>query len=348
MSRETRLDKLESDIVGALRRAPGAEPSAELDARIRARAHAAVAKPAKRPQPFWFSMAAGLVVLVGSGLALRIWQQVEHAPTALDAPPAASSPQPAATTPARRDESMPAPAGVAAESSERAAARAQSESNTLAPAKPTDSPGFAQSGAELRREQALIESKRKAMSDLVAGPETADSLLPPQQARPFPAEPAPIIAAEEPVSATASSAPVAAVENFAAPPAEPVGAARAPSAPATPSAQAPAAIADAGVALPESVAQVQAAKLSASEGTATASRDAAATDAAELDSDGERQRALADVADDPAFAAGVAAVRAAVAAGEIERARQLAATLRRDHPRRELPEDVLALVDEPQ
>jgi RNA polymerase sigma-70 factor (ECF subfamily) len=61
MSRETRFDKLESDIVDALRRAPGAAPSADLDARILARAHAAVAKPAKRPQPIWFSMAAGLV-----------------------------------------------------------------------------------------------------------------------------------------------------------------------------------------------------------------------------------------------------------------------------------------------
>ena len=71
----SRFDKLEVEIVDALRRAPGAEPSADLDARILARAHAAV-RPARRTQPRWMSVAAGLVVLVGSGLAVRIWQQV--------------------------------------------------------------------------------------------------------------------------------------------------------------------------------------------------------------------------------------------------------------------------------
>lgn len=95
MSGQSRYERLEIEIVEGLRRAPGAEPSSELDARILARAHAAVAKaPMRRSQPRWMSLAAGVVVLVGSGLALRIWQQLEHAPSQLDAPPAASAPMP--------------------------------------------------------------------------------------------------------------------------------------------------------------------------------------------------------------------------------------------------------------
>lgn len=93
MSGQSRFERLENEIVDALRRSPGAEPSADLDARILARAHAAVAKTApRRSQPRWMSLAAGVVVLVGSGLALRIWQQVEHAPNPLDAPPALTTP----------------------------------------------------------------------------------------------------------------------------------------------------------------------------------------------------------------------------------------------------------------
>lgn len=117
MSRDARFDQLEAEIVAALRRAPGDEPSAELDARIRARAHAAVAATTRRTQPRWLAAAAGLVVLVGSGLALRIMQQVERPPGPLDAPmqsvpaPTASGPQERAGTATEADQTagaMPA------------------------------------------------------------------------------------------------------------------------------------------------------------------------------------------------------------------------------------------------
>jgi hypothetical protein len=351
MSRDTRLDKLESAVVDALRRAPGAEPSAELDARIRARAHAAVAKPARRAQPIWFSMAAGLVVLVGSGLALRIWQQVEHAPTALDAPtPAASTPGPA--VPATVDDNRAAATsmGAAAESSERdAPARAQSETAAFAPAKPADQPRTLQPGGELRREQVLVESKREALNDLAASPQIADPMLSTPEARPFPAEPSPVSSPREEAPPSASSAPMAAAESLAPPPPPPsVAAHPALPAPAAPRPmQAPASTADSGIAQPASVGQAQAAKMRASEGAAIAGRDAAAADELELDAAGERQRAAGEVAHDEAFSVAVAAVREAIAAGDIERARRLAADLRRDYPQHELPKDMLELVDAP-
>ncbi len=351
MSREKRFDKLESDIIDALRRAPGAAPSADLDARILARAHAAVAKPAKRPQPIWFSMAAGLVVLVGSGLALRIWQQVEHAPTALDAPrPAASNQAPAAAAPASSSEdAAAAPIGAAAESRKRdAPARAQADTAVFAPVKPADQLHTAQPGAELRREQALIESKREALNDLTAAPEVADRLLPAPEARPFPAEPAAVIPRQQEAPTAASRAPMPTAERIAPAPAPPavVAAPAAPPAPATPLPM-PAPAPTAGIAQASSSAPMQAAKVGASEGAAIAGRDAAAVDEGELDADGERQRTVVEVAHDEAFSVAVAAVRNAIAAGDVEHARRLAVSLRRDYPQQELPMDVLALVDAP-
>lgn len=359
MSRDTRFDKLESEIVDALRRAPGAAPSADVDARILARAHAAVARPARRPQPIWFSMAAGLVVLVGSGLALRIWQQLERAPSALDAPtPAASTPAPPASAPAPfSDDEVLADAvsadGAAADSSERAApARAQTEAVVVAPAKPADQPVSDQPGAELRRESGLIESKLEVAPALSASPESADQLLPTPQARPFPAEPAPVITVEEASPATASSAPVAAAEMIAPaapppPPAAPPAAGAPKPATAPPPMQAPAPASDAGITQPSAVGRAETAKARSMEDAAAAGRDALAPAGPELDSDGERQRAAAKDPGGDAFALAVAAVREAVAAGDNERARRLANALRRDHPHRELPRDVLALVDAP-
>ena len=103
MNRESRFDQLESQIVEALRRAPGSEPSAELDARIRARAHAALQPVRRQTQPRWMALAAGVVVLVGSGLALRIMQQVERAPGGVGAP-LQRFPQTPATPPAADSE----------------------------------------------------------------------------------------------------------------------------------------------------------------------------------------------------------------------------------------------------
>jgi hypothetical protein len=294
-------------------------------------------------------MAAGLVVLVGSGLALRIWQQLEHAPSALDAPrPTASSQAPAAAAPASSsDDAAAAPMGAAAESSERdAPARAQAETAVFAPAKPADQPRMAQPGTELRREQALIESKQEAMNDLGASPKIADPMLSIPDARPFPAEPAAVITLQEEAPTAASRAPMPAADRVAPPPPPPAPAAAPPvwSAPAAPPpAQAPAA--DSDIAQPASAGQIQATKARASEGAAIAGRDAAAADELELDAAGERQRAAGEVAHDEAFSVAVAAVREAIAAGDVERARRLATELRRDYPQHEFPTDVLALVD---
>ena len=126
MSRDARFDQLEAEIVAALRRAPGVEPSADLDARIRARAHAAVASSARRTQPRWLAVAAGLMVLVGSGLALRIMQQVDRAPSPLDEPV----------------QSVPAPAAI--ESPKRAAVATEAD----------QAAGEALDEAELARPQA--------------------------------------------------------------------------------------------------------------------------------------------------------------------------------------------------
>lgn len=88
-------ESLEQQIVEALRRAPGPEPGAALDAAILARARAAVTPtPRRSPGTRWLSLAAGVLVIVGGGLALRIWQQVERMPGPLDAPPAATAPAP--------------------------------------------------------------------------------------------------------------------------------------------------------------------------------------------------------------------------------------------------------------
>ncbi len=89
MNRDSRFDQLEEQILAGLRSAEGPEPSSDLDARIRARAHAAVAGvsrvPARRAQPRWMGLAAGVVVLVGTGLAIRVSQQVAREPSQVDA-----------------------------------------------------------------------------------------------------------------------------------------------------------------------------------------------------------------------------------------------------------------------
>lgn len=338
MSGDTRFDKLEGEIVAALRRAPGAEPSADLDARIRARAHAAVAKPARRPQPIWFSMAAGLVVLVGSGLALRIWQQVEHAPSALDAPaPAATAPAAQVSEGASADAAQMESAGAA--SADRAEpARIEQAPVVAAPAKPSEPPA-----AELRRDQAALEPKREAMSGLSANAEMADSILPAPQARPFPAEPAPALAAPEEAAATASSAPPASAK-VAPPPASLPPPVAAPAAAPAPM-QAPTADLDKISTQPAGAGQDDAIQARSVEGAVVPGAAAKAADGPERDGAPARQRAAGeDQVADP-YARALAAVRDAIAAGDIDQARQLARDLRRDYPERELPEDIRALVD---
>lgn len=119
MSSDHRFEALEQQVIEALRRAPGPEPASSLDARILARAHAAVAAPAARRRgPRWLGLAASLMVLVGSGLALQIWRQLEHAPSPLDAPPARTASQAAEPVVADRVAPAAAPAPIGESRSE--------------------------------------------------------------------------------------------------------------------------------------------------------------------------------------------------------------------------------------
>jgi hypothetical protein len=314
----SRFDKLEVEIVDALRRAPGAEPSADLDARILARAHAAV-RPARRTQPRWMSVAAGLVVLVGSGLVLRIWQQVEHAPTALDAPPATS--QPAA--PAAVDGG----AVPDAERMDQAAPPSEADSMaSMAAAGPAqerqEAANTVSTSAETRR-PALLAEPEKARAQSV--PATADASKPGADlARPFPAQ-APAPAAAPP------------------PPAEPapqLAAEPAMAAPAAPPAPAPAAAAAApavtgAMAKSEALAQPMAEEaLAGADDMVGAARSAAGTLA----------RDAADQAIDP-WNAAIDALRAARDSGDDATARRVLESLRRDFPEREIPEDLAAYAD---
>lgn len=322
----SRFDKLEVEIVDALRRAPGAQPSADLDARILARAHAAV-RPVRRSQPRWMSVAAGLVVLVGSGLALRIWQQVEHAPTALDVPPAAS--QPAAPA---------AVEGGAAPDAERMdQAAPPSEADGMAsmeaagPAQERQEAANAVSISAETRRPALLAEPEKARAQSV--PATADASKPGADlARPFPAQ-APAPAAMPAPPPPAEPAPQLAAEPAMAPPA-------APTAPATAAAAAAPAITGA-MAKSEALAQPMAEEaLAGADDRVGAARSAAST----LARDAAAGSELADQAIDP-WTAALDALRAARDAGDDAAARRVLESLRRDFPQRKLPEDLAAYAD---
>lgn len=339
MSRESRYDKLESGIVDALRRAPGAEPSADLDARILARAHAAVAKPTRRPQPVWFSMAAGLVVLVGSGLALRIWQQVEHAPTALDAPPAASAP-------AQSREAESTAATAAPDSGAGAPPERVMNSHSEAAAAARDASIAAQAGADLRREKIAEESKLDAL-DLSAGPDTAENVMPTvaPAPKPFPAKPR----EPEPLATPADQPAMSpSTEVMRAPQQSTLPAAPPPASAPPPVSMMQAAPVESGATQSGAAAKAESAKARAVEDLVAPGRDADAFDQPELDGLSERQRA-APFDDQPidTFATALARVRQAMETGDLGLARRLATELHRDHPDRELPEDVRRLVDRP-
>jgi hypothetical protein len=335
----SRFDKLEVEIVDALRRAPSAQPSAELDARILARAHAAV-RPVRRSQPRWMSVAAGLVVLVGSGLALRIWQQVEHAPTALDAPPAAS--QPAATAPATGGA---APTdGYADQATPPSEADRMSAREAAGPAQERQEAVNAVSISAETRRPALLAEPEKARAQSV--PAIADVSKPGADlAHPFPAQ-APAPGAAPPPAARPASAPAAAPP----PPAEPapqLAAEPAMAPPAAPPAPAPAAAAAApaitgAMAKSEALAQPMAEEaLVGADDRVGAARSAAGTLA--RDAAGTESK-LADQAIDP-WTAAIDALRRARDSGDDDSARRVLESLRRDFPQRELPEDLAAYAD---
>ncbi|HWS28092.1 MAG TPA: hypothetical protein VN259_16135, partial [Xanthomonadales bacterium] len=216
MRPDNRFDRLESDIVDALRRAPGATPSADLDARILARAHAAVSTPKRRPQPIWFSMAAGLVVLVGSGLALRIWQQLEHTPSALDMPaakvsaPAKAAPDQdgSAAGPSANASAEPAPVSAQERQQEPAASHLEDKRDASALAGPVAG-GPAANEPSLQKaheNSAAAAGKLEAATGMTATTAIAEEMRDAPDmaaARPFPAEPAAVVA-----SAPAAAPPV--------------------------------------------------------------------------------------------------------------------------------------------
>lgn len=353
MSRDNRFDRLESDIVDALRRAPGASPSADLDARILARAHAAVAAPKRRPQPIWLSMAAGLTLLVGSGLALRIWQQVEHAPSALDMPAAKVS-APAKSAADADSAAGPAVSSTAASGEDSVHQRQQeapvleekrSELARSAPMAASRAPE--QQALELRHENlAGAAAKLESASGLAASPELPDQILDaapkPAAPRPFPAEPAPIVATAPAATMAIEQAPAreAPAELPAAPPAEIAAAPVAAPAPA------------AAVASADDLGVIDLAKpLSQPGADASSAAGIAVTGALAGGSEGLAKRDRAEEADQAAAATGedgpgdvyanrLAAVRKAIAAGDQTQARRLLAELRRQFPQRELPKDL--------
>lgn len=345
-----RFDQLEQQIVEALRRAEGPMPSADLDARILARAHRAV-RPVQRAQSRWFGLAAGLVVLVGSGLALRIWQQVERAPSVLDRPPAASVPAAPTTGAPPPEPAQAASAGEAAAIHEQLAA------------------------PEARAQPAAVAGDEGAAAKLAVGAgRSADSLSnsstddgPRRAAAPAavatpppPAEPAPATAMEAPAS---TSPPAPGAEGLARPfPGRDLSGMvlqdAAPLPPAQSEApvgeQAPASDADLGArpgpattTLPAAPPPAAAAQSVVEEAQAERQRSAEAQlDRAE---DDLVKRESAGPADSPAkpaadafddFEARIGTLREARRAGDEDGARRLLAELRRDYPQRELPPDL--------
>lgn len=355
MSRDNRFDRLESDIVDALRRAPGASPSADLDARILARAHAAVAAPKRRSQPIWFSMAAGLTLLVGSGLALRIWQQVEHAPSALDMPAAKVS-APAKSAADANSAAGPAVSSTAA-STEASVQQRQQDAPTLderrdEPARSAPTPASRapeQQALELRRENlAGAAAKLESASGLAASPEVADQILDaapkPAAPRPFPAEPAPVVATDPAATMAIEQAPAreAQPEAPAAPPVPPAVIAAAPVATPAPAA-APAPADDLGVIdLAKPLSQPGADAADAASIAVTGALAGGSDELAKRDRAEEFDRSVATGEDGPGdtYANGLAAVRRAIEAGDQTQARRLLTELRRRFPQRELPKDL--------
>lgn len=369
MSRDNRLDRLESDIVDALRRAPGAAPSADLDARILAQAHAAVATPRRRGQPVWFSMAAGLVVLVGSGLALRIWQQVERAPSALDMP-AANVNAPAKPAVGQDDAAAGEAArasGAAAELSaqqrqqEPVAANGGAHSNAAS----ADSPIVASPTANLQS----LQTRREMPAASTAKLETAPNILAPRPiqemrdasadmaaSRPFPASTESV-----PASTTVASALKEAVPERVA---QPGFAAAPPVAVAVPSAAAPAPAAEPPARLPPALAEDLGVlditePESPNEAAAEMATGIAVTGSVAGATDALAKRDRAEEADLPtsapdangpvdAFAKSLSAIREALAAGDEAKAHRLLTQLRRRFPDRTLPDDLRDWADPPQ
>jgi hypothetical protein len=379
MSGPNRQERLENEIVEALRRAPGPTPSAELDARILASAHAAVAKVApRRAQPRWLSMAAGLVVLVGSGLALRIWQQVEHAPTALDAPPSISSESTVATRVETADDREVSggagPDSAAAPAADMAAAPITTQSRAQIPevaAKRAEKPASVAAKA-LRQDEA-----GPGLRDQRVAPAAAGNAASPQP-RPFPAESTPKVTGERSRSAADTMAParapaaqpvplpspppppvpapvtteVATMIAAPAPPMEPQAAPRQPD-----SSELAKFRRDAGPAPVLELGredQTDTRSNFSSEGAAgmmaeeaplpsTPSTSATESVSGQLMPGAADKLAGADRSD--AFVEGVAAARRALAAGDSRELQKILSRLRRDFPQQRLPDDLRGIDD---
>lgn len=361
MSGQSRFERLETEIVEGLRRAPGAEPSSELDARILARAHAAVAKaPMRRSQPRWMSLAAGVVVLVGSGLALRIWQQLEHAPSQLDAPPAASAPMPQSRaaesieTPGRKNEAEAVAADTATTSSEGAASLDKIGANREEVAPRNTPAAITLSGHDNSAPAPTVTDERRQE---LAQPFPAETGAAGTSAT-APAAPAPAAPKRAPMPA-AAAAPVAKPRMDVAMPVPPPAPAAAPP-PPEPAVSARSKVYPViSTPEPERAAEISVQRAIKKELTVpAANRDdtinatgtampaalsggSAAADMAtgNLSETAKSAPALADAAAEP-FDVAVEVIRQALQRGDLTEARRLLQILRENYPNRRLPKDL--------
>jgi len=374
MSRDSRFDQLEQQILAGLRAADGPEPSISLDLRIRAQAQAAVAKPAqtqaRRVQPRWMSIAAGLVVLVGTGLAIRVSQQVAREPNVLDAPASAES----AASPA-----PPAQPKQETRADQAVGQLGDSSNAPQAAAKPATTAGRSdRAEAEMPsvRESALPPPALKAREMPNAFPRGDEARATDAQRYDAPAEtryePAPVVAAPaaEPESAPASmsgvakqpsrvanEAPIYETDAVAADSARPADAGAAPS-PASPVPPPPRSAPMAEMLSAPDDAPAAARIRAATESSSEIARDHASIASPESASSamaGARQQAdaparepkkLGEVVASLSLEDGIEHVRAALAAGDRKQAILEAKALRKAFPRDLLPTDVQQLLDE--
>lgn len=267
-------DALEAQVLAALRRAPGPEPSPELDARILARSQrrgGGMFRPSRLT-----AIAATVLVLAGGGVALRLAQQVDTVPPALQPPAPLAPDSKAAQSAAATDAAAPSapPAAATDATSAREAARVPAT-------RALDGQGQGQpegQGVQANRQdapQAANEREERGEARLARLQETVATTPPAPPAPPPPEVTAPVAAASPmqvaPPAPPAPPAPaVATAPGFTPDPA--------PAKPALPALESPAG-ADAGKeASREPVAQsMEAAATAPSADAALVKRDVATT-----------------------------------------------------------------------
>lgn len=200
-------DAMEAEVLAALRRAPGPEPSAELDARILAHSQRSGSHPL-RPSRL-AAIAASVLVLASGGVALRLAQQIDTQPAALQIPPSSSAAdQPEAAAPASAERGVLAHEDAARDAS-------------MGPATVT---------AVAKRESNAVRAELEAQRSHAAGTVRREAIATPaadirqrlwdEAATPPPPAPAPPPAPSAEPAAKSVSEPVRMAEPFPAAPAD--------------------------------------------------------------------------------------------------------------------------------